>query len=386
MASPNVNIVGSLIILHYKLYKDGGISSHKSRLVAQGFTQQQGVNFNDTFSPTAKLTAVRIIAAIVARNDWKLEKTDVDAAYLNATLKEDIYMQQPKGFEVPGEEDKVTHLKQAIYDLRQSRCEWYKDLMHTLTSVSFKQCQVEHVVFYRFKENLSSWYGIKDMDNLQWLLGIGVNRERENRTISFSQIAYVQKIVEFFEMEDAKPLSIPINPRHNLNISQSPSSQQDIKEMNCETYHEAVRLLMYVVIGTWLDIAYAVSYLARFMENSGNVPWEAVKRVIRYLKGTKDPKLVLGRGRVLTWEEPEQRNQLGIKGYSDADSNSQEHQNAISRYTFCIDGGTLELIRMFLRDILHPLTKLMLLYCDNQSAIAVAKNDQYHARMKHIDI
>ena len=96
---PNVNIVGSRIILRYKLDKDGKIGSHKSRLIAQGFTQQEGINFTDTFSPTAKLTSVRIIAAIAVQNDWELEQTDVNAAYLNASLKEDIYMRQPKGFE-----------------------------------------------------------------------------------------------------------------------------------------------------------------------------------------------------------------------------------------------------------------------------------------------
>ena len=87
----NMNIVGSQIVLRYKLDKDGSISTHKSRLVAQGFTQQDGIDFNETFSLMAKLTAIRIIAAIVVRNGWELEQTNVDTAYLNASLKEDIY-------------------------------------------------------------------------------------------------------------------------------------------------------------------------------------------------------------------------------------------------------------------------------------------------------
>ena len=106
-----MNIIGSRIVLRYKLDKDGSIDTRKSRLVAQGFTQREGINYNDTFSPTAKLTAIRIIVAIAVRNDWELEQTDVDAAYLNASLKENIYMRQPRGFEAPGEEDKVIHLK-----------------------------------------------------------------------------------------------------------------------------------------------------------------------------------------------------------------------------------------------------------------------------------
>ena len=145
-----MNIVGRRIVLHYKLDKDSSINMRKFRLVAQGFTQQKGIDYNNTFSPMAKLAAIRVIAAIAVRNNWELEQTDVDTAYLNASLKEDIYIRQPRGFEVPGDEDKVIHLKRAIYGLRQSGKELYKDLMDTLTKFGFKQCRVEHTVFYRF--------------------------------------------------------------------------------------------------------------------------------------------------------------------------------------------------------------------------------------------
>ena len=140
------------------------------------------------------------------------------------------------------------------------------------------------------------------------------------------------------------------------------------------------------------------------MSNPGRMHWEAVKRVIRYLKGTKDTKLILGRGGRLSWEEPGGTNQFGIEGYGDADGNSQEHRHAISGYAFCMDIGAVSWslrkqalvslsttkskyvavthaakeaiwIRMFLGDILCPLMKTMVLYSDNQSAIAVAKND-----------
>ena len=104
-----------------------------------------------------------------------------------------------------------------------------------------------------------------------------------------------------------QPLSIPITPSHNLSKSQSPVSDSDIEEMRDILYQEAVSSLMYAVIGTQLDIAYTVSYLARFMLNPGCVHWEAVKRVIKYLKGTKDMKLVLGRGGTLTWEEADRQ-------------------------------------------------------------------------------
>ena len=102
----------------------------------------------------------------------------------------------------------------------------------------------------RFKEDLGSRYGIKDMGNLQWLLGIGIKRDQKNRMISFSQTAYIQKIIEHFEMDDAKPLSIPISPGHNLMKSHSPTDPNDIEDMRCIPYREAVGSLMYVVVGT----------------------------------------------------------------------------------------------------------------------------------------
>ena len=172
---------------------------------------------------------------------------------------------------------------------------------------------------------------------------------------------------------------------------------------------------MYAVVGTQLDIVYAISYLARFMANTGHAHWEAVKYFIRYLKGTKDAELILGKGGTLSWEELDYQNRSRMQGYSKADGKSQEHRHAISSYIFCIDRGEISWnsrkqalvslstteseyvammhmtkealwIRMFPGEILCPLTKPMLLYCDNQSAIAIAKNDQYHAHTKHIDI
>ena len=102
----------------------------------------------------------------------------------------------------------------------------------------------------RFKEDLGSRYGIKDMGNLQWLLGIGIESDRKSWMISFSQTAYIQKIIERFEMDDANPLSIPISPGHNLTKSHSPTNLNDIEDMRRVPYHEAVGSLMYAVVGT----------------------------------------------------------------------------------------------------------------------------------------
>ena len=151
------------------------------------------------------------------------------------------------------------------------------------------------------------------------------------------------------------------------------------------------------------------------MANPGRTHWEAMKLVIRYLKGTKNANLVLRKGGILTWEEADRQSCSGVKGYSDANGNLQEHRHAISGYAFCIDRGAVSWnlrkqviislsiteseyivmthaakeaiwMHMFLGDILGPSSKLMLLYCDNQLVIAVAKDDQFYTHTKHVNI
>ena len=117
----DANIVSSHFIFHYKHSSDGNIASRKARLVVQGFTQEEGIDYQETFSPTAKLSAICIITAIATWNDWELEQTDIDGAYLNVPLSETIYMHQPKGYEVPGKEQHVCLLQCALYGLKQAR-------------------------------------------------------------------------------------------------------------------------------------------------------------------------------------------------------------------------------------------------------------------------
>ena len=127
--------------------------------------QIEGVNYNETFALTAKLSAIRIIAALAVRNDWELEQTDVDSAYLNTPLKVTIYMWQAKGYEEPGKSNHICLLKRAIYGLRQAGREWYDMLCQIMYGLNFKCCQVEHVVFYKH-EAADMILVAADMDNM----------------------------------------------------------------------------------------------------------------------------------------------------------------------------------------------------------------------------
>jgi hypothetical protein len=258
-------------------------------------------------------------------------------------------------------------------------------------------------VLLKFKKDLGSKLKMSDMGELHWLLGIEIKRNLEARTISLSQRSYIQSIVDRYGLTDAKPLSMPLDPHALLSKDQCPSTTEEFAAMRDIPYREAVGSLMYAALGTRPDIAYAVHHLARFAKNPGKPHWEAVKRVIRYLKGTKDWFLVLG------------GEKQDLVGYTDADGMSNEDRHAISGYVFQIDGSTVSwsakrqdivalstteaeyvatthaskeaiwlrsLISELFGDIKHPTTLLS----DNQSSIALTKDDQFHARTKHIDI
>jgi hypothetical protein len=270
-------------------------------------------------------------------------------------------MRQPKGLEAQGKEHMVCLLKRAIYGLKQAGREWYEHLCGIMFTIGFTRCRVEHAVFYKytgkdalivavdvddmtlagnsksvisiFKDQLRRELKIKDLGELKWLLGIEVKRDRTRRTISFSQSSYIDKIIARFGLQDAKPLSTPLDPHHHLSISQSPSTPHQFEAMRNVPYREAIGSLMYAALGTRPDIAFAISLLSQFMQNPGHLHWEAVKRVLRYLKGTRDKWLVFG--------DRQNDSQGTLEGFADADWGLQEHRHSISGYLFTIDGGVI---------------------------------------------
>ena len=166
---------------------------------------------------------------------------------------------------------------------------------------------------HKFKDKLRTVLKIKDLGDLHWLLGIEVKHDCKLRMISFSQHAYIQKIIKKFGLQDAHPLSTPLDPHHKLSQSQSPSTTHQFDDMRNVPYREAIGSLMYTALGTCPDISFAVSFLTQFMQNPGRPHWEVLKHVFRYLKGTKDLKLIIG------------GLQGGLEAFSDVDWASQEH-------------------------------------------------------------
>jgi hypothetical protein len=206
-----------------------------------------------------------------------------------------------------------------------------------------------------------------------------------------------------FHLNDAHPISIPLDPGAPLTDAQCPISDNEKKDMKNIPYKQLVGSLLYIARMMRPDISFAVSLLSRFMANPGRVHWEAAKRVLKYLKGTKDMQLTYG------------NRTDGLVGYTDANWASQDYRHSTSSYLFLINGGAIswsskkqpvitlssteaefiaathaakELIwlRSIIKEIARPLTFLMTLFCDNQSAIALSRDGMYHSRSKHIDI
>jgi transposase InsO family protein len=431
----NINVVDSKWVFRMKKDAKGNVIKWKARLVARGFTQIYGVDYFETFAPVARLASIRTILAIAARNDWEIDMFDFHSAYLNGILDdgEDIYMEQPPHYETVDRSRYVVKLRKALYGLKQAGRKWYDTLCNSLAELGFKKSMADPAVFYahvgneivilfihvddstitgssidlikEFRARIAQRFEITDLGSISWLLGLAIGRDRAAHTLFISQQSYIEFVIRRFNLEDAKPLTIPVDPNISLSKDHCPETNEAKAEMKGVPYREAIGALNWIAVGSRPDIAFVVGQLAQFLENPGRVHWEAAKRVMRYLKGTKERKLVYGGDE-----------KKGLECFTDADGSSQDHRRAISGFVILVDGAAVswsskkqelvtlstmeseyvatthaakELIwlRRLLGEVFRPLIFPIKLHSDNQSAIALARSEgQFHARSKHIDI
>lgn len=432
-APEGTNIVGSKWVFKIKRDASGKPIRYKARLVAQGFSQVPGVDFFETYAPIAKLSTIRAILAVAAQMNLEIHQVDVKSAYLNGEFEDDekIFMKPPPGYSRGKNE--VYKLKRPIYGLKQSGRKWYQKVTWIfINQMKFTCADMDLGAFFRrdgtnfilvvihvddftiaattsdqiqtFKKELKNFVEITDLGELHWLLGIEVKRDRDLGIIRLSQTAYIDSILRRFNFEDLKPVASPMDPNIHLSTTQSPSTAEEIALTRDIPYREAVGSLMYASLGTRPDISFAVTLLSKFSANPGTVHWEAVKRVFRYLKGTRQLWLTYG---------PNQN--LELTGYTDADGSMQEDRKAISGNAFLINGGAVswfsksqEIIslstteseyiaathaakeaiwlRQLLSQLFGPIGNPTVIFSDNQAAISLTKNRQFHARTKHIDV
>jgi hypothetical protein len=256
----------------------------------------------------------------------------------------------------------------------------------------------------KLKDDLRGRYEISDLGELHWLLGIEVKRDRAARTISLSQKAYIETILKEFNLDNATALSVPAEPGAVLGAHQCPKTPADFKAMENVPYARGVGKLTYYYVATGPQIGYIVCILAQFMSNPGRAHWEALKRVMRYLKGVKEKWLTLG------------GSDEGLEGFTDSDFASQADRHSISGYAFRFHGGAVSWsskwqplialsttkaeyiaathaakeaiwLCLLVGEITSPLQFPTPLFCDNNGAIALSKdNTVFHPRTKHIDV
>jgi hypothetical protein len=437
-APTDANVVQSRYVFRYKRDAAGTVVKHKVRLVAKGYTQVYGIDYHDTFAPVVKHTTLRVLLSMAAQRGSIIHQADVKNAYLNAELKETIYMELPpqySRFRSLTKKAKTFHrpvckLKKSLYGTKQGAREWYQKIRGVFSAFGYSISAADEAVFFKIqgehytivaaatddftivansidavqliKTQLNDQFELVDLGEISWLLGISITRDLNAHTISLGQQAYIDHILTRMKLAGAKPVATPLEPGIDLNLDSPAVSIQSLSPSEKAEYREGIGSLMYVCVGSRPDISYAVTTLSRFVESPRSTHLIAMRRVFRYLKATRDLRLVLG------------GDNCDLIGYSDADWASQMDRHSISGYAFYIGNGAVswsskkqpivtlssteseyvalthaakELIwlRKLITEIIQPILSPSSLLCDNQGAISLSKDATFHARTKHID-
>ncbi|CAL1392755.1 unnamed protein product [Linum trigynum] len=403
-----------------------------ARLVVKGFSQRKGIDFDEIFSPVVKMTSIRTVLGLAASLDLEVEQMDVKTAFVHGDLEEEIYMEQPEGFKKKNKEGYVCRLRKSLYGLKQAPRQWYKKFESVMGEQGYKKTTSDHCVFVKkfpdgdfiilllyvddmliagqnvskindLKKELSKSFAMKDLGPAKQILGVKIIRDRGAKKIWLSQEKYIEKVLQRFNMDNAKAVSCPLAYYFILTSKQSPSTEKEMVEMDKIPYASAVGSLMYAMVCTRPDIAHAVGVVSRFLSKPGKKHWEAVKWILRYLRGSSKMSLCFGDG------EPV------LVRYTDADmAGDVDSRRSTSGYLITLSGGAIswqsrlqkcvalstteaeyiavteackEMIWMkkFLNE-LGFLQEQPQLFCDSQSAIHLAKNASFHAQSKHIDV
>ena len=301
-------------------YKDGVIYKYKARLVAKGYEQTYGVDFEETFAPVARLTSLRIVLAIAAKLQLDVQQMDVETAFLNAPLAEEVYISIPEGVTAaPG--CNCIRLNKALYGLKQSPREWYDNINGYLQSLQFKRLQSEHCLYVysqndelclislyvddliiagtdtrvttRVKDHLKRRYSMKDLGNVDEILGCRVHVNPVLGIVTMDQRKYTSNLLEkYLDSTEQTWLDTPADSSIVLTQDQGPLTEEETISMRLIPYREVIGCLLWLSLGTRPDITYAVSQVAKFSANPGQVHWKAVKRILRYLNGTRNLGLI----------------------------------------------------------------------------------------------
>ena len=313
---PGRRAIGSKWVFKKKKDETGQVRKYKARLVAQGFSQQPGVDFENTYAPVVSTATLRALLSFAATNDWVIQHDDVTSAYLNGNITEEIYLKQPRGFEI--NKHQVCRLKKSIYGLKQSGREWWIVLSKILESIGFLPAQSDRCLFILRKDKkvvmiatyvddllitgndenliessrktLNSHFKMKTMGNVSWLLGIRIRRDLHKKTITLTQESYIDDLLSKFNMTECNPAKTPAITTTVLKMAKF----QQIESSTEYPFRELVGALLFIARMTRPDILTATTMTARYCQNPNEEHVTAAKRILRYLKGTRTMGIVLG--------------------------------------------------------------------------------------------
>ncbi|KAG8478249.1 hypothetical protein CXB51_028152 [Gossypium anomalum] len=330
-----VKPIGCKWVFKKKTDNDGNVQTYKGRLVAKGFRQIHGVDYDETFSPVAMFKSIRILLAIVSFHDYEIWQMDVKTAFLNGKLKEDVT--QPEGFVDPKDAGKIYAIKEFGFIKNEDEpCVYKKVSGNTIT---FLVLYVDDILIMgndiptlqSIKTWLGSCFSMKDLGEATYILGVKIYRDRSRRLLGLSQGTYIDKVLKRFNMEESKRGFLPM--RHGISLSKEmcPSTPQERERMSKIPYASAIGSIMYAMLCTSPDVSYALSMMSRYQVAPSEGHWTTVKNILKYLRKTKDTFLIY-RG-----EE-----ELSVKGYTDASfQTDKDDSRSQSGFVFCLNGGAV---------------------------------------------
>jgi transposase InsO family protein len=408
----------------FKLKRDvkGKISKYKARLVAQGFSQMYGTDYDEVFAPVVRQSTFRILLSVAGKRKLKVKHYDVRTAFLNGELEEEIYIRQPPGF-VNG--SKCYRLKKALYGLKQAARTWNKAIHKILREFGYIQSKHDkclymkgdghnicYILIYvddlviasrneseinKIAKYIGSNFGLNDLGEIRYFLGIEIEKDVDGNFL-ISQSNYIDKIVKMSGLADAKSSKTPLDPGY-----EKLKHEKYLKDS--KIYQQIIGQLLYISTNTRPDISSSVSILSQKLSRPSETDYVEAKRIIKYLKGTRNFKLELSSS----------KKEQNLNGFSDANwAESRIDRKSNSGHLFMLNGGTVSWacrkqncvalssteaeyialseasqeavwLKGICSDFNINMSKAIVIQADNQSCIKMTDCEKFSNRSKHID-
>ncbi|CAI7882124.1 unnamed protein product [Closterium sp. NIES-54] len=422
------NIVDGMWIFRVKR-QPGSPPAFKTRYVARGFRQRHGVDYFQTFSPTPKMTTLRVLLHVAAQRDYELHSPEFSTAFLQGCLHKEIWLRRPPGFTGSFPAGTQWSLRRPVYGLRQATREWHDTLRTSLVALAFAPSTADLSLFLRTDTSLPPFYVLvyvddlvfattatealtllwsklqkrhicTDLGELHSYLGLQITRDRARRTITVTQSHMVHQVLQRFSFMYSSPQPTPLSTGHSL---LAPPLDESVEPSGL--YPELVGCLMYLMTCTQPELAYPLSFLARYVAPGRHrkVHWDAAKRVLSYLCSTSGMGLVLeGRGPVVltchadaSWvdDSATKRSSQGYNfslGFGSVAWRSTLSSSVLSScceaeiYAGAMAAQELHWLTNLLTDLGEQPCSPPVLYVDNKAIIALCQEHRLELRTKHI--